>query len=224
MGSMRNAVFPLILTNIVLFMLQLSLGEWFTSSFVLVSADVLTRPWIIITSMFLHASPNHLFFNMIVLYMFGPLVERRIGTKRFLYAYFISGIAAALAFALYSQSSALGASGAIMGILGLTIMLFPDLQVLFLFFIPMSMRTAGIIVAVIDFLGLLGIGPSGIANISHLAGLAFGIAYGYMLINRKRGLAGRARSAAAHGRGRRTHDGAIEMTDDDVNEYLRNFR
>lgn len=220
---MRNAVLPLVLANIAIFVLQASLGDWFTNAFLLQPAKVLTEPWILVTSMFLHAGPNHLFFNMIVLYMFGPLVERRIGTKRFLIMYFVSGIAAAIAFALYSQSNALGASGAIMGLLGVTIMLFPDLQVLFLFFIPMTLRTAGIIIAIIDFLGLVGIGGGGIANISHLAGLAIGIGYGYILIRKGGGASHRIRMKRASS-SPRTREGVIEMTDEDVDEYLRNFK
>ena len=137
----RNAVTTLVLINVILFIVQISF-RGFTESFMLVSADIWTRPWIIITSMFLHGGLAHLFFNMYALYLFGTLVERSIGTKKFLAVYFLAGILAAL---LPQYSAALGASGAIMGILGIVIMLFPDLRILFFFAIPMSMRTAGII-------------------------------------------------------------------------------
>ncbi|MBT3304070.1 rhomboid family intramembrane serine protease [Candidatus Woesearchaeota archaeon] len=180
----RNAVTTLVLINVILFIVQISF-RGFTESFMLVSADIWTRPWIIITSMFLHGGLAHLFFNMYALYLFGTLVERSIGTKKFLAVYFLAGILAAL---LPQYSAALGASGAIMGILGIVIMLFPDLRILFFFAIPMSMRTAGIIFAAIEVFGLLVPVNTGIAHYAHLVGLAVGLAFGYYLIKKKGGV------------------------------------
>ncbi len=133
--------------------------------------------------MFLHGSFTHLLFNMYALLLFGPLVEKKIGKTRFIIAYFVSGLIASFA-ALY-YPSALGASGAIMGILGLVIMLFPDLKVLFFFIVPMSMRTAGIVFAVLDLVGFFA-GGSSVAHLSHLAGLSVGVIYGYYLIYKKK--------------------------------------
>ena len=172
-----NAVLPIIIINIIFFVLQQIIAG-FTDSLLLVSSDIFTRPWILVTSMFLHGSITHLLFNMYALFLFGTLIEQRIGTRRFLILYFASGILASLGFALFqelilrSTGAGLGASGAVMGVLGMTIMLLPHLRVLFFFVIPMSMRTAGIIFAIIDFLGVFGIGIPGIANIAHLVGLA----------------------------------------------------
>ncbi|MBN1544105.1 rhomboid family intramembrane serine protease [Candidatus Woesearchaeota archaeon] len=189
--SLRNAAFLLIVINAVMFILQQAV-KGLTGSLMLVSGDVLVRPWIVVTSMFLHGGGTHLLFNMYALLLFGTLIEQRIGTKRFLLLYFISGILAGFGFAAFQEvvigasGSAVGASGAIMGVLGMTIILLPDLRVLLFFFIPMSMRTAGVIFALVDLLGIFGIGIPGIANVAHLVGLAVGLGYGYFLLRKKK--------------------------------------
>ncbi|MBW2998936.1 rhomboid family intramembrane serine protease, partial [Candidatus Woesearchaeota archaeon] len=141
--------------NALVYLIQLFVPK-FNELFALDSSVVWSEPWRIITSMFMHSTMtlNHLLFNMYALFLFGTLIEQAIGTKRFLRLYFISGIVAGVVFSIFTPGVAVGASGAIMGILGITIMLFPKMKVLFFFVIPMSMRTAGIIFALIDILGM----------------------------------------------------------------------
>ena len=121
--KLNNAVIPIVVINIILFILQ-NLIDGFTEMFMLIAQDVFTRPWILLTSMFVHGSAAHLVFNMYVLFMFGSLIEHRIGTKRFILVYFLSGILASFVSAFF-YPRALGASGAIMAIIGVTIMLMP---------------------------------------------------------------------------------------------------
>lgn len=178
----------LVIINVIIFLAQ-NAFKGLTEALYLVPLDILNKPYTLITSMFLHGGTGHLFFNMYALFIFGSLIEQRIGTKRFLSLYFVSGIVASLAYALFTSlilgtnTPALGASGAIMAILGMTIMLMPDLKVLFFFIIPMSLRTAGIIFVAIDILGLFV--PTGIAHIAHLGGLICGLIYGYYLIKKR---------------------------------------
>ena len=178
----NNVSFTLILINVVIYLFQIAVPK-ITTTFMLTSNIVWQQPWTLITAMFLHGSFSHLLFNMYALLLFGPLIERKIGKKRFLILYFVAGFFASLA-ALY-YPAALGASGAIMGVLGMVIMLFPDLKVLFFFIVPMSMRTAGIIFALMDLFGFFA-GGSGVAHLSHLAGLSIGLIYGFYLIHKKR--------------------------------------
>ncbi len=173
-----GAVKPLIILNIFAFITQMFLGPSFTNSFLLNSADLLVRPWIILTSMFLHGGFSHLLFNMYVLFMFGSLLEQRIGPKRFYLIYFTAGILAALgASLLYPR--ALGASGAIMGIMGALIIFLPNMQLLFFFVIPMKFWIAAILIALIDTFGIFY--PSGTGNLAHLVGMAVGLGYGYYI-------------------------------------------
>lgn len=217
--KLKNAVIPIIAVNIAMYILQLSLGRWFTELFLLDSSIWIAEPWRLLTSMFLHGGPGHLLINMYVLFMFGTLIENRIGTKRFLTLYFISGLLASFA-ATFFYDLALGASGAIMGVIGITIMLLPNLQVLFFFVIPMSMRTAGIIIAALDIFAVL----PGVAHAAHLAGLATGLAYGYMLLGKKKQYLQRMHSRPRRSGRRSDYQESIEMTPDEVNDFLKNGR
>ncbi|MEK6916444.1 MAG: rhomboid family intramembrane serine protease [Nanoarchaeota archaeon] len=189
--KLKSVVMPLILINVAMFVLQLVLGNWFTNFFMLSPGDVLYRPYILLTSMFLHSpfSMNHIFWNMYGLLMFGQLLEDRIGPKRFLLLYLAAGLFSGIGHVVLSiliygtAPSALGASGAIMGMLGALIILMPDLRLLFFFVIPMSLRTAGIIWILLDVFGIFV--PSGIGNLAHLVGMATGLLYGLYLKKQK---------------------------------------
>ena len=184
---MQSVIMPIIAVNIIFFIIQF-FSNTFTVNFMLVPNQVFARPWILITSMFLHGSFSHLFFNMYGLLIFGPLLERSIGPSRFLFMYMISGIVAAIGHVVLNTllfggaAPALGASGAIMGMLGTLIILMPELRILFFFAIPMPLKYAGFVWAAIDVLGIFV--PSGVANIAHLAGMATGLLYGLYLKNK----------------------------------------
>jgi membrane associated rhomboid family serine protease len=222
---MKNITLKIIGVNVAIFFLQLVLPN-FTNTFVLIGSDMFARPGILLTSMFMHGSFNHLFFNMYALLLFGPLIEAKIGSKRFLYFYLITGLLAAIGYGLiYPAQSALGASGAIMGVIGMTIMLLPHLKILLFFIIPMSMRTAGIIFAAIDIFGLFN--PGGVANLAHLIGLAAGLALGKYLLGKKKSFNERFTQPHKHKRKTQTanpNDVVIELDDNDVNDYLKNGR
>ena len=176
--EIRTAVIPLAVVNVIIFVLQIILGTNFTNSFILVSSDVFTRPWILLTSMFLHAGINHILFNMYALLIFGQILEQRIGAKRFLFVYLLSGLIAAFLSSFFYER-ALGASGAIMGVIGALIILMPNLRLLLFFAVPMPLWIAGIIYAAIDLFGIFF--PSGIGNIAHLVGMGCGLLYGLYL-------------------------------------------
>lgn len=219
----KGIVNYLLFINIAVFIFQMIKPE-FSSQFVLNSQLVWTKPWLIITSMFMHANPTHLLFNMYALYLFGTLIEQRIGSNRFLLLYFLSGIVGGLAFSITNpMSSALGASGAIMGILGITIILLPHLKVLFFFVVPMSMRTAGIIFALIDIFGFFN-PNNGIANSAHLGGLTVGLIYGLYLLKQKNTFAKRFVAYASQPPKETGYDNTIEMSEDDIDDYIKHGR
>ena len=151
-----------------------------TDSFALVSANVLQAPWTLITHMFLHGSFEHLFYNMFALALFGTILEGIIGSKRFLILYFVSGLIAALGSVMF-YSASIGASGAIMGVLGCLAVLRPKMTV-YLSYIPMPMIIATVVWAAGDLVGMFA--PDEIAHAAHLFGMVFGIAVG--LYYRKR--------------------------------------
>lgn len=161
---------------VAVFFLQ-ALFEPLTDQLVLVSADVASHPWTLVTSMFAHADFNHLFYNMFALFLFGTILEQMIGGKKFLLIYFSAGLLGSLAtLPLYAAS--LGASGAIFGVMGAVAVLRPRM-VVYVSYVPMPMILAAFVWAAMDLIGLFV--PSGVANAAHLAGLGLGIMAGLYL-------------------------------------------
>ena len=136
---------------------------------------LLQKPWTLITSMFLHGGVTHLLFNVIALALFGSILEKIIGWKRFLILYFVAGIVAGLGSAFLYDAS-LGASGAIFGAMGALGILRPKM-VVYLGFIPMPMIVAVIFWVATNFLGLFF--PGNIAYAGHLGGLIAGLIVGF---------------------------------------------
>lgn len=135
------------------------------------------QPWQVITHMFTHGGFGHILFNMFALWSFGTILEQRWGAKNFIIFYLACGLAAALAQMLISPAPAVGASGAIMGLLAAFAYRFPNLT-LFMFPIPFPIKAkwAIAIIAAIDLFG--GVAPTGdnIAHFAHLGGLLMGFA------------------------------------------------
>jgi membrane associated rhomboid family serine protease len=148
----------------------------------------LFKPYQLVTHMFAHASYDgrggivffHILFNMYALWMFGSVLERVWGPKRFLIFYLSCGLVAGLAQLLLSNEPAVGASGAIMGLLAAFAYLFPNTE----FFIlpipfPIKAKYMVIIYAAIDLFG--GIRPGKADNIAHFAHLG-GMVMGFILV------------------------------------------
>ncbi len=136
--------------------------------------------WQLITYLFVHFGLWHLVLNMLMLWMFGSVIENRWGSKRFLYYYLFTGIGAGLCsiiFAYNSGTPVVGASGAIFGLLVAYAMMFPDSVILLFFIFPMKMRYAAMVLAGINLLGALSNPGGGIAYIAHLGGGLFGYLY-----------------------------------------------
>lgn len=157
----------------IIFIFQTLISN-FTDIFILDSNIALTRPWTLITAIFLHSNLVHLLYNLLGLALFGIILENIIGTKKFLKLFFIAGLVASFA-GLPFYDRILGASGAIFGIIGMLAILRPKM-VIWLYGMPMPMILALFIWAAIDIFGIFF--PQGTANLSHLAGLAVGIITG----------------------------------------------
>ena len=192
-----RAIKVLIAINTAVFLLQLILratgygpaSDQITEAFGLSAYYVVHgRIYQLLTYAFLHASFFHLFFNMLMLWMFGSMLERHWGSRLFwefyLFGVFGAGLSTVvLAYTvgptlhLRPETLTVGASGGIYAILMATAMLFGDQEV-FLFPFPFSMKLKYLvgILGLIALFGALG-GPSGTANIAHLGGLLFGYLY-----------------------------------------------
>jgi membrane associated rhomboid family serine protease len=147
--------------------------------------------WTFITSMFMHGGVFHLLANMFSLFFIGNLVQKIIGQKRYLWFYLISGLVAGLVFVLFSfifqndlNTYAVGASGALFGLVGFLVVITPNLPVYVMFIpIPIKMKYAG--PGILLLLWLISITANiGIGNTAHLGGLIVGLIYGIYLKNK----------------------------------------
>ncbi|MCX8158788.1 MAG: rhomboid family intramembrane serine protease [Candidatus Pacearchaeota archaeon] len=157
---------------VVVFILQLAI-RGFSDLFVLSNLYVV-EVWRFVSAIFLHANFGHLLYNMFALALFGSILEKIIGSKKFLLVFFASGVLANVV-AVNFYTSSLGASGAIFGIFGALIILRP-LMIVWVYGLPMPMIIAGILWAVFDIIGLFV--PSNIGHIAHLSGMVVGLAFG----------------------------------------------
>lgn len=133
--------------------------------------------WQVFTSMFLHGSPMHIFFNMFGLLIFGTVVEELLGWKRYIFLYLLSGIGSSLLYAGLSPESMVpmvGASGAIFGVMAAYAFMFPK-NIIFIFpGIPLPSAVFVILFALFSlFSGILGF-AGGIAHWGHLGGIITG--------------------------------------------------
>lgn len=128
------ATVGIIALNVVVFILELLLGDSFINQFAMVPRDIVhgQHLYTLLTSMFLHAGFLHIAGNMLYLFVFGPNLEDVMGTLPFTIFYLICGLianAAQIAIDPTSTVLSLGASGAIAGVLGGFIVEFPNHQI-----------------------------------------------------------------------------------------------
>src|SRR2546430_13649465 len=184
-GYFPLAVKWLLISNTAIFVLcflfpSRSVFQWFSLSPEMVLKQFAV--WQLVTYMFLHGGIGHILFNMLALWMFGMDLERDWGTRRFLKYYFLCGIGAGICDVAVNAlvgnwgTHTIGASGAIFGLLLAFGVLYPNTTVLFFFIFPMKAKYMVMIVGGIAFLGALHVN-SGVSNIAHLGGMAFGYAY-----------------------------------------------
>lgn len=207
----------LIALNILAFMYELSLGlgSPLLNEFVfrygavpsqiypaLLTADLFSQPILtIFTSIFLHAGWLHIAGNMLYLWIFGNNIEDHFGHFRFLIFYLLAGVAGSLGHVLFNAVSpipSVGASGAIAGVLGAYLVLYPRAQVVTAVFIVIIIRlislpaviVLGMWLALNLLSGFASIGTEsaqqgGVAWFAHLGGFALGVIAAF-LFPRKR--------------------------------------
>jgi membrane associated rhomboid family serine protease len=173
--------FALIFTGVCI--LAFIMAGVFTGSaepFILVSALVAERPWTIISHMFLHADLRHLYFNMFALALFGSILEKYIGSKNLLLVFFATGIASSAADTIFYEAT-LGASGAVLGLLGCLAVIRPR-QVVWALGVPMYIIVAAGIWVMLDLTGMFY--PDNVAHAAHLFGMGCGMVIGLVLRGR----------------------------------------
>jgi len=182
--------YALIALNVLFFFVELSVSDAFIMKWAFVpgrfTSDPINDSLTLFTSMFMHAGWVHLGGNMLYLWIFGDNVEDRFGHIKFTIFYLICGIAATfaqLAFSLGSDIPSLGASGAIAGVLGAYILMFPQgrisvLQGRQVIKVP-ALMVIGLWIVLQFFSGIGSIANSaetgGVAYMAHIGGFVAGV-------------------------------------------------
>jgi membrane associated rhomboid family serine protease len=195
----------LIVINVLVFFYESSLRGHAQQAFILLNATIPARSpaylaghtgfqlafYPLFTSMFLHGGLMHLLGNMLFLYIFGDNVEDAFGHVGYLLFYIVCGIGSGLVhvlFNLHSTLPAIGASGAISGVMGAYALFFPRAKVLMLFFIFLIPIPAVLVLGywfVLQFLAGIGqLGASnagGVAFWAHIGGFLIGLVVALMV-------------------------------------------
>lgn len=148
------------------------------TNFAFVPAYALSQPWTFVTAIFLHANITHIFFNSFALLLFGSFLETRVSKAAFILIFFLGGIVGNLGYMITATDPyvpAIGASGAIYGIMGALAILAPT-AVVFVYGIPMPMILALLVWSALEIFGVFF--PQGdIASGAHLFGIIVGVSF-----------------------------------------------
>jgi membrane associated rhomboid family serine protease len=166
----------LLIINTIIFLVQY-IEPGITNYMAFVPAGILFRPWTIITYMFAHGNFMHLLFNMLGLFFFGPPLEARWGSNRFLKYYFICGMGGALLSLLQPYSPIIGASAAVYGVMLAFAMNWPDTPIYLMGIFPIPAKFLVGLLAVFSLFSAFGGRMDGVAHFAHLGGFAAGFAW-----------------------------------------------
>ncbi len=149
--------------------------------------DWLLRPWSLVTSTFAHDpySFGHILINGLMLFFFGPQLERILGRRDYVSLFLVAGAITGILQVELSQAwgvglPALGASGALFFVFTTVVVLFPNNTILLYGIIPLKLWVAGVLFAIIDIIGAFN--PfDAVGNFAHLAGATVGLGLGFGL-------------------------------------------
>jgi membrane associated rhomboid family serine protease len=188
---LSKAVKWIIIANVAMFVLCLLTGGMRSPIYLSLAMNtnlvLQGQIWRLITFTYLHDQTGlgHIFFNMLGLYFLGVPLERHFGAKRFFVFYTAAGLISVMLYFfvtvigwLSAGGILVGASAGVLGVLGACAVLFPQFRLILVFF-PVPIRTAALLFVVLYSFNLLNQGDNAGGDACHLAGLAFGIAYGY---------------------------------------------
>lgn len=153
------------------------------------TSHLLTHPWVILTSAFLHQGLGHIFWNMITFYWFGRIVGDLLGNHRILPIYLMGALAGNLIYFLTANFTpygivisdfALGASAAVMAMIAVAAYIAPDYIFNVLLIGPVRLKYVALFCVVIDIIAIADNNNTG-GSFAHLGGLAFGLLYASQL-------------------------------------------
>lgn len=169
----------LVIANVVVFAVTLLLPEIVFEWLAFQPRRIVLRPWAPVTYMFVHGGLGHLFFNMLMLFFFGPPLEARWGEREFLKFYMVCGLGGAALSFLFLPASIVGASAALYGVMLAFAMNWPKAPIYIFGIFPVEARYLVGFMAVVSLLSAVDstTGGSNVAHFAHLGGLITGWIY-----------------------------------------------
>ena len=175
--SLTPWVRRLLAANGAVYLLQLTIftSPWLVETFGFAAADLLRRPWSLLTYAFLHGSLLHLLGNLLGLVVFGPRVERRYGSTVFLRLYLLAALGGPLLsltlLPLAGDALVIGASAAVFGVMMAFVLAWPDAPI-YIFPLPVPIKARWLVVGLAALSLALGVtgADRGVAHFAHLGG------------------------------------------------------
>ena len=186
MGRLTDAVKHLIIINVIFYLvtffvpnMQEKMMEWFALFY---PTSEYFMPWQFVTHMFMHGGFMHILFNMYGLWAFGSPLEQLWGRNKFFFFYFSAGLGAALIYTIANyffedyNAVAVGASGAVYGVLVAFAMKFPNAKLALIFFpVPIAAKYFIPLIVFGDlFFGFTSYSVGNIAHFAHIGGALVG--------------------------------------------------
>ncbi len=165
----------LLMANAAVFLVTAVAGiERMADLFAFSPSRLLERPWGMLTYMFVHAGLWHLLMNMLVIFFFGPPLERRWGSDFFVKFYLVCGLGGVAMSFIFADASIVGASAACYGIMLAFAMTWPDAPIHVWGVVPVRAKWVVGFLAALTLASALGPGRDGIAHLAHLGGVVTG--------------------------------------------------
>ncbi len=165
----------LLIANAAVFLVTVAVGYGLMADLFAFSPDrLLTRPWGMLTYMFVHAGLWHLLINLLFIFFFGPPLESRWGSDLFIKFYLICGLGGVLLSFVFSGASIVGASAACYGILLAFAMIWPNATVYIWGLVPVKVKWLVIFMVALSFASAIGPTRDGVAHLAHLGGAVAG--------------------------------------------------
>ncbi|UCD23261.1 MAG: rhomboid family intramembrane serine protease [Gemmatimonadota bacterium] len=169
------------MVNAVIYLLMLTVftGNWVYEVGAFNPASVMSRLWTFVTYMFLHGSFMHLLMNLLLLFIFGPAVEMRMGGPTFAAYYFTCGLGGAITHLVISGLTSpypmIGASAAVLGVALAFAIYWPN-EPIHVFPLPMPIKVKWLVafLVVLDLVAARSGAQDGVAHFAHLGGFLFG--------------------------------------------------
>ena len=165
----------LLIANASVFLITVAVGYGVVADlFAFSPGRIWTRPWGMVTYMFVHAGLWHLLMNLLFIFFFGPPLEARWGSDLFVKFYLICGLGGVLLSFAFSGASIVGASAACYGIMLAFALIWPNAPVYVWGLVPVRVKWLVIFLVALSFVSAIGPSRDGVAHLAHLGGAIAG--------------------------------------------------